>query len=149
MIYQKWPIQSSFWRGSNSPQFIFRSQVQNIQSKKYMNFDIIGPFEKSTKTPFGQSFIHEHGRLNWSLTHYMLHFLIYFDFPLIKKWTKSNKWWKLTKIWFDLFFFDRFSIKICSVNKIKSNQGQLVQERHDLAQNRNISYSLQIKSNLG
>ena len=76
-------------------------------------------------------------------------FSIYFDFSLIKKWIKSNKWWKLSKIWFDLFFYYRLAIKICWACMINSNQWKLVQERHDWHENRKISYKLKIKSNLG
>ena len=52
MLYHKFSIQSSFWRGWNSLQLIFSPQVQNMHSSKDRNFYIIGPFEKSTKTPF-------------------------------------------------------------------------------------------------
>ena len=52
MLYEKWPIQSSFWRGCNFWQSIFISQDQEIHSQEVMNLDIIGHFWKSTKTTF-------------------------------------------------------------------------------------------------
>ena len=52
MLYEKWPIKISFWRGCNFVQSIFTTQYQEMHSQKVTNLDIIGHFWKSTKTPF-------------------------------------------------------------------------------------------------
>ena len=52
MDCQKNPIQSSFWRERHFLQLIFILQVQEMLSQKVINFNIIGHFQKSTKTPF-------------------------------------------------------------------------------------------------
>ena len=52
MVYQKNPIQSSFWRGWHLLQLIFTFQVQEMLSQNVINFNIIGHFQKSTKRHF-------------------------------------------------------------------------------------------------
>ena len=52
MDYQKNSIQSSFWRERHFLQFIFMFQVQEMLSQKVINFNIIGHFQKSTKSDF-------------------------------------------------------------------------------------------------
>ena len=52
MVYQKNPIQCSFWREWNFLQLIFTLQVQEMLSQKVINFNIIGHFQKSTKRHF-------------------------------------------------------------------------------------------------